>query len=378
MPAIWRKGERGGKRPVTLGGAGPLSGSLVGRSRQGRTKQVGKMNENGTPKGGRLRKLPTGSLWLSLYHHAASISGGVGLLVLFRDLLTLKQFFSDLVAAWMAVVRPISEFFFGWLDLWLHIHVPRALHDYLIVGGILYFGSFRAEALFRVGTKHLEHALEPVNIQRLQLTSEPRAAGIIFYGLEFYDLAVERTVSGATELLLVSGEVRNVGRGEMVIPLLRLSLRDQRSIERVVLTHDVENNSIPAGGSVPFQITVKNPPRDVVDLEMTFERGVDDRRSSSGIAAQTIVQLSDTTQQQPHAGWRLRGVNGSDIRNELLRFVAMALGWPVYLLYYTVEARLRDWRLSQVSLENFYFYLFSPLIYFLVLVLANYFLFWVE
>ena len=46
------------------------------------------------------------------------------------------------------------------------------------------------------------------------------------YGLEFYDLAVERAFDGPTPILLVSGEVRNIGRDEKLVPPVRVSLRD--------------------------------------------------------------------------------------------------------------------------------------------------------
>ena len=49
------------------------------------------------------------------------------------------------------------------------------------------------------------------------------------YGLEFYDLAVERDFDGATPILLVSGEVRNIGRDDKLVPPVRISLRDTAS-----------------------------------------------------------------------------------------------------------------------------------------------------
>lgn len=90
------------------------------------------------------------------------------------------------------------------------------------------------------------------------------------YGLEFYDLAVERDFDGATPVLLVSGEVRNIGRDEKAVPPVRISLRDTRSHEIFELVNVVTDQPLAAGGAAPFMIRVENPPADAVDLEATF------------------------------------------------------------------------------------------------------------
>jgi predicted Zn finger-like uncharacterized protein len=90
------------------------------------------------------------------------------------------------------------------------------------------------------------------------------------YGLEFYDLSVERAFDGPTPVLLVSGEVRNIGRDDKLAPPVRLSLRDAQSREIFQIVHAVNDAPIPAGGAVPFQVRVENPPADAVDLEATF------------------------------------------------------------------------------------------------------------
>lgn len=90
------------------------------------------------------------------------------------------------------------------------------------------------------------------------------------YGLEFYDLNVERAFDGPTPILLVSGEVRNIGRDDKPVPPVRISLRDTRSQEIFELLSVVSDEPLPAGESAPFQIRVENPPVDAVDLEATF------------------------------------------------------------------------------------------------------------
>jgi len=90
------------------------------------------------------------------------------------------------------------------------------------------------------------------------------------YGLEFYDLAVERAFDGATPILLVSGEVRNIGRDDKLVPPVRVSLRDSNSHEIFELVNAITDQPVAAGGAIPFQIRVENPPADAVDLEATF------------------------------------------------------------------------------------------------------------
>ena len=90
------------------------------------------------------------------------------------------------------------------------------------------------------------------------------------YGLEFYDLAVERAFDGPTPILLVSGEVRNIGRDDKLVPPVRLSLRDGRSQEIFELVNAITDQPVAAGAAIPFQIRVENPPAEAVDLEATF------------------------------------------------------------------------------------------------------------
>lgn len=90
------------------------------------------------------------------------------------------------------------------------------------------------------------------------------------YGLEFHDISVERAFDGPTPVLLVSGEVRNIGHDDKLVPPVRLSLRDERSQEIFQLVNAITDEPVAAGESLAFQIRVENPPVDAVDLEATF------------------------------------------------------------------------------------------------------------
>ena len=113
------------------------------------------------------------------------------------------------------------------------------------------------------------------------------------YGLEFYDLAVERAFDGPTPILLVSGEVRNIGRDDKLAPPLRISLRDGDSHELYHVVHVLSETPLAAGASAPFQIRVENPPADAVDLEAAF--------ASMTEAYAASVEQHDAAPQPAHA-----------------------------------------------------------------------------
>jgi predicted Zn finger-like uncharacterized protein len=90
------------------------------------------------------------------------------------------------------------------------------------------------------------------------------------YGLDVADLTVDRVFEGATPILLVSGEVRNIGRDEKRSPPLRITLRDARANELFEVVYALGGNPIAPGGAQPFQFRVANPPVDAIDLEAAF------------------------------------------------------------------------------------------------------------
>jgi predicted Zn finger-like uncharacterized protein len=90
------------------------------------------------------------------------------------------------------------------------------------------------------------------------------------YGLEIYDLTVTREFDGPTPVLLVSGEVRNIGRDDKSAPPIRLTLRDQEGHAVFDIVHTIPPATIAAGGATPFAVRLANPPMDAVDLEASF------------------------------------------------------------------------------------------------------------
>lgn len=90
------------------------------------------------------------------------------------------------------------------------------------------------------------------------------------YGLEVEGLTVERAFEGPTPILLISGEVHNIGRDDKPAPPLRITLRDDAANELYEVVHALDARMIEAGGTLPFLIRLDNPPADAVDLEATF------------------------------------------------------------------------------------------------------------
>ncbi len=117
------------------------------------------------------------------------------------------------------------------------------------------------------------------------------------YGLEFYDLAVERAFDGPTPILLVSGEVRNIGRDDKVLPPVRISLRDARSHEIFELVSEIGEAPLAAGAATPFQVRVENPPVDAVDLEATFASFAE--LNAADGAAQHVSPIASEAQEEP-------------------------------------------------------------------------------
>lgn len=123
------------------------------------------------------------------------------------------------------------------------------------------------------------------------------------YGLEFYDITVERAFEGPTPVLLVSGEVRNIGRDDKMVPPVRLSLRNESSHEIFDMVNSVTDQPLAAGASLPFQVRVENPPVDAVDLEASFadfsEAAVNGPAHVSPSAAPAPAEHSELLLDQP-------------------------------------------------------------------------------
>jgi predicted Zn finger-like uncharacterized protein len=90
------------------------------------------------------------------------------------------------------------------------------------------------------------------------------------YGLEILDLQVSRDFDGATPIVIVSGEVRNIGADHKGSPPLRLTLRDEYANPVFEIVQALPTGDIAPGAAMPFSIRIENPPLNAVDLEASF------------------------------------------------------------------------------------------------------------
>lgn len=134
------------------------------------------------------------------------------------------------------------------------------------------------------------------------------------YGLEIMDLQVSREFDGATPVVVVSGEVRNIGRDDKTAPPLRLTLRDEHSNPVFEIVQAMTYSQVAAGTAIPFSIRLENPPTNAVDLEASFaapgEGGVAAPAGPDGApaAADPTLELSEehlapeiSEELEPHA-----------------------------------------------------------------------------
>jgi len=125
------------------------------------------------------------------------------------------------------------------------------------------------------------------------------------YGLEVDGLTVERAFEGPTPILLISGEVRNIGRDNKPAPPLRITLRDGEENELYEVVHALDARVIEPGMTLPFIVRLDNPPADAVDLEATFasyrEAGDAPMTASSQRPAPLVDPLGEPLELGPDA-----------------------------------------------------------------------------
>jgi predicted Zn finger-like uncharacterized protein len=90
------------------------------------------------------------------------------------------------------------------------------------------------------------------------------------YGLEIMELQVSRDFDGATPIVIVTGEVRNIGGDQKASPPLRLTLRDEHANPVFEIVQALPAGDIAPGAATPFSIRIENPPLNAVDLEASF------------------------------------------------------------------------------------------------------------
>jgi predicted Zn finger-like uncharacterized protein len=92
-------------------------------------------------------------------------------------------------------------------------------------------------------------------------------------GLEFREVTSARLVEGGVSVLVVEGEILNVGRAAREVPPVRLALLDdgRREIEHSV--HRPEIDRLDSGGRASFAIRMVGPPDEARTFSVTFDTG---------------------------------------------------------------------------------------------------------
>lgn len=91
-------------------------------------------------------------------------------------------------------------------------------------------------------------------------------------GLELRDVRRERETVEGTSFLIISGEIRNTGKGTRAVPALQVTLYDAQGTELVSWRVAADDAALPPGGSTTFRTRRADPPTDARELSLTFAR----------------------------------------------------------------------------------------------------------
>lgn len=93
------------------------------------------------------------------------------------------------------------------------------------------------------------------------------------FGLVLRELNSTTTTEDGVNVLSISGEVANVIAEARPAPKLRVILRDAEKRAIREWTHDLDAGEIPPGGNRRFTTSLRDPPAEARDLEVTFVVG---------------------------------------------------------------------------------------------------------
>ena len=105
------------------------------------------------------------------------------------------------------------------------------------------------------------------------------------YGLEFINIEHRRLFDGATPVLDVSGEVRNITADPQPAPFVRIALIDETGADMAVWRAELDLETIPSGEMARFESRYPRPPTQALDLQVRFtleEDGVLAGRDDAG------------------------------------------------------------------------------------------------
>lgn len=94
-------------------------------------------------------------------------------------------------------------------------------------------------------------------------------------GLEFRNVSYERQTEEGLPVLAIAGEVVNITGEEVVLPRLRVGLRDEHQNELYHWTFALEEKTLQPQGSVSFITRLSSPPPESRDIEIRFAEKMD-------------------------------------------------------------------------------------------------------
>jgi predicted Zn finger-like uncharacterized protein len=118
------------------------------------------------------------------------------------------------------------------------------------------------------------------------------------FGLDFFEVKAARTYRGLTPVLMVEGEVRNVGKRARNAPAVRVALRDKKGKEIYHWDATIDALTIKPGEAAPFKASLGNPPPGAYAVVLTF---ADVENSPEGAPTLSAVEESAHPEAAPAA-----------------------------------------------------------------------------
>jgi predicted Zn finger-like uncharacterized protein len=94
-------------------------------------------------------------------------------------------------------------------------------------------------------------------------------------GLEFHNVSYERQTEEGLPVLAIAGEVVNITGERVVLPRLRVGLRDEHQNELYHWTFALEEKALQPQGSASFITRLSSPPPESRDIEIRFAEKMD-------------------------------------------------------------------------------------------------------
>lgn len=104
------------------------------------------------------------------------------------------------------------------------------------------------------------------------------------FGLDFANVRVAREFENGLPVLTVAGDVVNVSSGDVVVPRVRLGLRDSRNQEIYHWTVSVSDDPLPPEGRARFATRLAAPPNEAADVQVRFNGRPGKERSQASLS----------------------------------------------------------------------------------------------